>query len=960
MLRKHFVHTAAIGCLVFSLLPAIATAQSAITGTVSDSGGGVLPGVTVEAASPALIEKIRTALTDAEGRYTIANLRPGLYKVTFTLTGFGPFVRDGLALPSDFTATVNAELRVGTLEETITVSGQAPVVDVSRAERTTVISRDLIDSVPTGRTFAAVGALAVGIRVSEPNVGGARTGTQQRLLAYGSLARDTTIAIDGMKSGLLEAGGDDANDHNDGMTAEVTVQTSGQNAEVARGGPYINLIPREGGNILSGATYFGFTNRSMQSDNLGELRQRGLNNPDSVDKIYYANVSLGGPIKRDKLWFFGSFGKMGNYNIIANSSYPDGRPGIYDHIVTNGTLRLTWQVNSKNKITAFDDHQDKKRPHQFTSGADVATASTVRNAVQKYDAAVKWTSTLSNKLLLETGYLFGANTIGNKYQPGIKKAVDTPEWYATASRVDINRGTTTVAPAGAPDMIRFNHSALLASSVSYVTGAHSFKTGVQWFYGEFIDAYERPNADLTQRYRDFVPDSVIVLNTPVSPPQRLNADLGIFVQDSWQVSNRLTIAPGVRFEYLNASIVGRALPPGRFVPYREFPDVPNLPNWFNVSPRFGAAYDVTGDTRTALKGTINRYYRNATVDIANLYDPGALQMDTRNWSDCDYLPGTSTCSTRVLPTNRDNIAQDNEIGPSNNRRFGIAPDRHFDPESKRPFDMEYTLGLEREVMSGLSVGAIWFRRETYNLQQTINRLVDVSDYAAFQVASPLNGELLTVYNLNPAKQGLVDLLDTTADRSKARFSYQGMEFTFRGRLRGGGNVLGGWSAGKSVRVSCANLSDPNTFRDCDQSQLDIPFRHTFKIAGSHPIPLGLTVGATLLSAAGSLLGSNVQDGSLATNWAVPANLFPGGRTQAVTVRLDKPGSQWLDRLNQLDIEFKRPFRVGKYQFEPTVDVYNVFNSNVVLQQNQNFGTSLGTPQRILQGRLLRIAAQTKF
>jgi hypothetical protein len=237
--------------------------------------------------------------------------------------------------------------------------------------------------------------------------------------------------------------------------------------------------------------------------------------------------------------------------------------------------------------------------------------------------------------------------------------------------------------------------------------------------------------------------------------------------------------------------------------------------------------------------------------------------------------------------------------------------------------------------------------------------VSASDYTAFQVVSPMDGELITVYNLDPAKQGLVDLVDTNADRSLARFSYQGMEMIVRGRFRDA-TMLGGWSAGKSVKVACANLSDPNTFRDCDQSKLDIPFRHTFKLSGSTPLPWKFRAGATFLSAAGSLLGSNVQDGSLPTNWAVPANLFPGGRTQAVTVRLDHPGTQWPERLNQLDLEFKRSFMAGNVQIEPTFDIYNVFNSNAVLQQNQNWGSSLGTPQRILQGRLFRIAAHAKF
>jgi len=967
-MRRSIFHRAAVVSWA-CLLPAVASAQSAITGVVADASGGVLPGVTVEATSPALIEKLRTAVTDAEGRYAIVNLRPGTYNVTFTLAGFSPFVRE-LVLPADFSATVNAELRLGTIAETVTVSGAAPVVDVESTQRTTVLERELVDSLPTGRTFQAIGALVVGIRVSEVNVGGARSATNQRLTAYGSLPKDTTIAVDGMKANSTSDGGDDQADHNDGMTAEFTVQTSGLPAEVARGGPHVNLIPREGGNTFSGRTYFGYTNGSMQSDNLGDLLNRGLRAPDAVDKLYYANVAVGGPILLDRLWFFAGYGDNGNNNIVANSFYPDGRPGIYDQRVRNYTARLTWQITPKNKLSLLDDYAQKFLGHDFLSGVDVATASTIRPPKQKYTYTGKWTSTVTNRLLLETGFLGTANTQSRRYQPGVAKPIGTPEWYATTPRVDLVRGTTTRSPV-IQQRTNYVHAYLFSSSATYVTGSHQLKSGVQLGFGHDNWDWLGNNGDLVQRYRDGVPDSVIVYNTPTQSRHSMNADLGVYVQDSWRVTNRLTVSPGVRFEYLNSSIEAWSAPAGRFVGARQFPRVPNLPNWFNVAPRFGVVYDLTGDARTALKGTVNRYNRNFTTDLAARYDPLFLQSDTRNWSDCDYLPGTSRCSGRVLPTNGDDIAQDNEIGPSNNRTFGAAPNRRFDPDSKRPYDLEYTIGVEREVGAGIGVTATWFRRSSYDLEQTINTLVDVSDFAAFQVANPLNGDPVTIYNLNPAKQGLVDLLDTTADRSKARFTFTGFELTMRARLPNGGNLYGGWSGGQAITVACANLSDPNSFRYCDHSELGIPYRHSFKVSGSYPLPLGLVVGASAVSNAGHLLGNNVTDGSLNAIWAVPANLFPGGRTQPVSggvvngaqlsgIRLVPPGSQYLKRWNQLDVQVKRVFSVGTIRFEPGIDVYNLLNSNVVLVQNQNFGSALGQPQRVLQGRLLRITGQIIF
>src|SRR5438105_4101328 len=687
MLRRTLAQAAVAAAFALVLLPRAASAQSAITGLVKDSSGGVLPGVVVEATSPALIEKVRTVATDAQGRYAIVDLRPGIYKVVFTIQGFSTVVQDRIELPSNFAATINAELRVGAVEESVTVSGAAPIVDVQNAQRTTVLTRQLLDAVPVPRMYQAEGALAVGTKVSDQNVGGARAAVNPRLTAHMSVTKDTTIDVDGMKMNTLVGGGDSHPDHNDAMSQEITVQTAALGAEVSAGGPHLNLVPREGGNTLSGATYVGYTGHSFQSDNLSQdLINRGLRTPDSVDKIFDVNASLGGPIKRDKLWFFGSHRSVGNDNIVANSFYPDGSPGIYDQVVRNYTLRLTWQIDARNKLTAYDDYQTKYVGHLFTSGQDVLLAAARRPPVLKYTDAVKWTSTVTNRLVYDVGFGTSVNAYREGYQPGVLRTPFTPEWYANASRVDINRNTTALAAP--PELGTYNFRYMLISSMNYVTGSHALKAGFQWHIGD--NRLNRDaNGDLTVRFRDGVPDSVIVYDTPARLHDRMNADLGLYLQDSWTLK-RLTINPGLRFEYFNSSIEPMAVEAGRFVPARSFSAVQNVPNWKNLAPRLGVVYDLTGDAKTALKASGNRYNRRYTTDFVNRYDPLVLQSDTRNWSDCDFLPGTSTCSGRALPTNGDGIAQDNEIGPSNNRNLGILATRRAAPDIRRPYDIEYS------------------------------------------------------------------------------------------------------------------------------------------------------------------------------------------------------------------------------------------------------------------------------
>ena len=366
MSRQTFGTIIVAAAIAFAAIPSRVSAQSAISGVVKDSGGGILPGVTVQAASPALIERLRDAVTDEQGRYTIVDLRPGLYKVTFALAGFTTMVRDGIDLPSNFTATVNVELKVGALEESVTVSGNSPIVDVQSAQHTAILKRELIDAIPTGRTYAQLGALAVGVKPNTQAVGGARTATQQRLLLHGMPATDNTIDVDGMKMNSMYLGGETQPNHNDAMTQEVTVQTSSPGAEVSAAGVHINLIPREGGNTFSGSGFVGYTGSSFQGNNLTpELQQKGLRQGDAVDYVYDVNVAAGGPIKRDTLWFFGSYRDIANANVIANSFYPDGRPGVYDQRLYQFTVRLTSQLTPRNKLTAYLHRVDPVRYNQL-------------------------------------------------------------------------------------------------------------------------------------------------------------------------------------------------------------------------------------------------------------------------------------------------------------------------------------------------------------------------------------------------------------------------------------------------------------------------------------------------------------------------------------------------------------------------------------------------------------------
>ena len=400
-MRRSLTTVAALAAV--ALVPALASAQatSQFTGVVTDNTGGILPGVTIEASSPALIEGSRVGFTDGTGRYLLVDLRPGTYNITFTLPGFSTVLVESQELPAGFSATVDAVLSVGALEETVTVSGQAPVVDVQSISQAEVLNREVLDAIPTGRNLQSTAQLIPGVKMNRPEVGLTTAAQQTYMSVHGMSNRQTTVTVDGQL--VMSSGGDGAvqNYNNQLAAQEMVYETSGISAETSTGGVRISMIPREGGNTHSGQNYFGYINGALQADNLSQrLQDRDLTSVESTDYIYDLNVAHGGPIIRDKLWFFGS-GRRFSINVPVTDSfykneegtaprymqavkYPAGiaglREGLNDDRITSGLLRLTWQVSprttsSRRTWTGSSSSGSTTTTRASTSGARRATTA---------------------------------------------------------------------------------------------------------------------------------------------------------------------------------------------------------------------------------------------------------------------------------------------------------------------------------------------------------------------------------------------------------------------------------------------------------------------------------------------------------------------------------------------------------------------------------------------------------
>ncbi len=355
--------------LVLPFLARPAAAQSVIAGLVTDGSGAVLSGVTVEVSSPALIEKVRSIATNTDGRYTIVDLRPGDYVVTFTLPGFNVVRREGIVVAANVSVPVNAELKVGAIEETITVTSQTPMVDIQQASQRQVLGREALDALPTARSYLSTGTIVPTVKITRPDMGGIQVGQGSYLSARGKSSNDSAIEVDGLdvriSNGVSQSGY-----NNFAMVQDVTYQTSAIGADTAAGGIRINMIPRDGGNTYKGDIYVGGS--SWQSNNITpQLQARGLPTPDRLEYLIDANPSFGGPILKDKLWFFAS----GRFNELkvqpAGARYfATGEPGFTVNDLHNLSGRVTWQATPRNKFTGYFDKAYKSQDHTivFTTG----------------------------------------------------------------------------------------------------------------------------------------------------------------------------------------------------------------------------------------------------------------------------------------------------------------------------------------------------------------------------------------------------------------------------------------------------------------------------------------------------------------------------------------------------------------------------------------------------------------
>ena len=1026
-----------VSCLL--LAPSLANAQ-AIGGTVTDATGGILPGVTVEARSPALIEGVRTAVSDGSGQYLIIALEPGVYSVTFTLPGFSTLVREGIELTTGFTANVSSELAVGTLSETVTVTQASPVIDVQNITQTETITRDVFEILPTTRGYDSMALLIPAMNIQggptttlSVDTGGIAGEGNNRLTIHGSVESDGEVHIDGMDSGLVAMEGAPQGTPFDTGISEYVYDYSANSAEVETGGVRLNLIPREGSNAFSGGFSGNFAHSSWLANNISQdLVDRGITGGKDgglkMDQSWVAAPSIGGPIAQDKLWFFTTYsfrrGSLFPAGLFHNTDTSDiayvpdlDRPSRDRSDIYEGSLRLTWQATSRDKVQAYwNNNHTRQIPSLTGSQLDPIfiapeAGSELVTSVNTYQ--ISWVRPQNNRLLFEAAFgmqpahnvLFPLDDSG--FGPGnganFDARTDLPSVFE-ASNLTMSRNMGFFFNGTDVHFSTSNHSG--RGSMSYVTGSHNFKVGTSINVKRQLESY-RSNNNWTNMIT-FFGNPVQALFESRPPEVNELTNIGIYAQDQWTI-DRLTVNAGVRFDYFNGSYPDHASGPADPTNSVWVPQGSSFPGataaiWKDLQPRLGVAYDLTGNGRTALKASASRFGTRDAIALAGEVNPaGNNRRQTRVWLDGAICLDPAVCIPgdglpQGDPLNP--LPNGELITPTDNLAFGTPIVNHFfDPNwamswGQKHSNWEYSGSIQHELTEGVSMDFGYFRRVYINFDEWDNRAWGPDDFDTYTVTVAQDPRLpdgggypLTLVDVKPEAFSRLQNNEKTGTNNLGDESetWHGIDVNFSARLEGvllqGGVATGQrttdfcglqaalpetiFGAGTTYTASrvAGTASSEGTVLASDFCRVEENWLTNVSVFGSYTFPYDIDISAAFFSRPGTerLAIYQVPGADVLAALGRPATVG------AVSMNVIAPGTSFGDRLNQLDLRVGKVFDMDiAGNVRASFDIYNVFNANAVSREQYGFNPGAGaadqylTPLGLQPGRLAKVSVQFNF
>jgi hypothetical protein len=841
-----------IATLLFFAPPAFS--QANLSGTVKDSSGAILPGVSVEAASPVLIEKSRTVVTDGSGQYRIVNLTPGTYTVTFSLSGFTTVRRDGVEVTGGGVTTINADLRLGSLQETITVTGETPVVDTQTStKREVVLSNTVLAEIPTSRTYGSILAMVPGVQslTLDTNSTQATTGTATNFFftSRGGRGNEGTVQVDGMNVGSAFGGGGVSSFAYDFVNAtEVQVRVAGGMGEADRGGPAFNIIPKTGGNAFHGTAFASTAGKWSQGSNLDDqLKAAGITAPPGLIKSWDTSFAAGGPIKKDRLWFYNNLRSYGTYQdipgVYANANA--GNASTYAYAKDPGvtarsagskgieSIRVTAQATERNKLGFYFDFQGncaggafantgnpcRKRGDDYIPLGSSTLSPESANMWNEREKITQgtWTSPVTSRLLLEAGVSSFSSKWGGYVPEGAATGLIAVTEQSTAAGVPFPNFTYRGWASSPTNNQQHN---IWRASASYVTGAHNFKVGYQAAY-EVYRQIQLVDNQLSYLFSNGNPIQFTMRIAPHEQSNRTRYD-GFYVQDQWTRS-RLTVQGALRYEHAWSWFPAGEngiLADNQFSTKYLFPETKGVTGYNDITPRMGAAYDVFGDGKTSVKVSMSKYLE--TAQNGNQYtigNPAVTYQQTTNRSWTDGNGNRIPDCNLMNPAAQNNLATGGDnCGAWSNSNFGNPfVTTQVNPATMhgwniRPYDWQFSVGVQQQIVPRVAVDVSYSRRWWGNFFFTDNRALTPADFDQVTITAPSNSKLpggggypVTFLTRNTRSAlGVTDNYYTFAsDYGDVNAYWHGLDAQVNARVANGLFLQAGSTTGRGVRDYCA-------------------------------------------------------------------------------------------------------------------------------------------------------------